>query len=122
MEEHITAKDVLADLRARPHIDVSRQPAGTNILVETTQGILEIDVLDPADGLIRLSGTDPKIKAPRTCRLLQSDYDLQGVIFLPKWIGKELRMKIEFANATFHCSATLSAAIRLKSGKYYDVF
>ncbi len=122
MDEHLIVDDVLAQLRARPHVDITRQRIGTNILVETTQGIVEIDVLNPSEGLIRVAGTDPKIKEPKVCRFLQSDYDIQGLIFLPKCIGKEMRMKISFANATFHCSMTVSAAVQLKNGSYYNVF
>lgn len=121
MDEPKTTTETWEELRAQPGIDIARLPVGTQILVETTQGIIEIEVLTPATGLVRVSGTDPKIKEPKVCQLVQSDYDLQGIIFLPKWIGKDLRMKLSFANATFHCSATISAQVR-GDGWHYDVF
>lgn len=120
-DEPQTIDDMLAELRAKPHIDISRQPVGTIIIVETTQGIIEMEVLNPTVGLILASGTDPKIKEPVRCQMTQSFYDLEGIITLPKWIGKDLRMQLTFRNANLHCSATVSAAVRLKRG-WYNVF
>lgn len=121
MEEPQTIDDVLADLRARPHIDITRQPVGTNILVETTQGIIEMVVLNPETALVRVSGTDPKIREPVNCQMTQSLYDLEGRITLPKWIGKEMRMQLTFKNASLNCSATVSAMVRGKSW-HFNVF
>ena len=121
MDSPQTIDDVIAELRARPHIDITRLPVGSNIIVETTQGIIEIVVLNPTVGLIRVSGTDPKIKEPVNCQLTQSCYDLDGKIKLPKWIGKDLRMQLTFKNASLHCSSTVSATV-LGKGWHYDVF
>jgi phenolic acid decarboxylase len=116
-----TIDDLLADLRARPHIDISRLPVGATIIVETTQGIIEMVVLNPTAGLVRVSGTDPKIREPVNCQMTQSFYDLEGKVRLPKWIGKEMRMQLTFKNASLNCSATVSAVVRGK-GWHYDVF
>jgi len=122
MDEPQTIDDVLADLRARPHIDLTRQSVSTTIIVETTQGIIELVVLNPETALVQVSGTDPKIKQPVNCQMTQSFYDLEGRITLPKWIGKDLRMQLTFKNTSLNCSATVSAAVRLKNGSYYNVF
>jgi phenolic acid decarboxylase len=121
MNEPHFIDDTLAELRAQPHIDITRQPVGTTIIVETTQGIIEMVVLKPDVALVRVSGTDPKIKEPVNCQMTQSLYDLKGIITLPKWIGKELRMQLTFKNASLNCSATVSAVVRGK-GWHYDVF
>ena len=121
MAEPQTIDDVLADLRAKPHIDISRLPVGMTVIVETTQGVMELVVLNPTQGLVRVSGTDPKIREPVNCQMTQSCYDLQGLITLPKWIGKDLRMQLTFKNATLNCSVTVSATVRGK-GWHYDVF
>jgi phenolic acid decarboxylase len=121
MDEPKTIDETLAILRAQPGIDISRLAPGTTVIVETTQGIIELVVLNPTVGLVRVSGTDPKIKEPVNCQMTQSCYDLKGLITLPKWIGKDLRMQLTFRNANLHCSTTVSATVRGK-GWHYDVF
>jgi hypothetical protein len=121
MDEPKTIDETLAELRARPGIDIARQPVGITIIVETTQGIIEMEVLNPTRGIVRVVGTDPKIQNPVVCQMTQSCYDMQSTISLPKWIGKDLRMQLTFNNANLHCSMTVSATVRGK-GWHYDVF
>lgn len=106
-----TVAQTLQELRSEPGIDISRLAAGTTILVETTQGVYEIVVIEPRISLVEITGTDPRLKKPVTGQLLASNYDAEGKVSLPNWIGKNLRMQFKFHNCVFSCSVSLSARV-----------
>lgn len=102
-------------------MDVTRLPAGTKIIVETTQGVYELVIDNPQISLVSIRGTDPRLKEPITGQLVASHYDHEGRVSLPNWIGKNLRMHIKFLNCEHTCSVSLSARVE-GDGWHYDVF
>jgi hypothetical protein len=116
-----TPQQVLAELKRQPGIDIAKQPAGTTILVETTQGIYELVVKKPEISLVEVTSTDPRLHKGTLAQLNFSTYDIQGRIALPHWIGKSLRMQLSFKNTLYPCSAAISAAI-VGDGFHFEVF
>jgi len=43
-----------------PHVDLSRQKAGTRVLLETTVGVWALKLTDPVNVLVEVISTDPR--------------------------------------------------------------
>lgn len=116
-----TPEQVLADLRLQPGINPTKLQPGDKVLLETTQGVYEFEIERPELGVVWVTGTDARFRQPVRGRLAYSVYDLEGTIRLDDWIGKNLRLHIIFANATFVCSIAVSASVT-GDGWQYRVF
>lgn len=113
--------EVTLELRAQPGIDVCRLKVGTRITVETTQTVFELEMTVPSSGILRIFGTDPRLRSGVSGRLLQSNYDKDGLVNIPYWIGKSLRMQFVFKNGIFSCTPALSARV-IGDNWFYEVF
>lgn len=116
-----TIEQVKAEIRSKPGVSVARQKVDYSILVETTQNIYELKVHTPANGLVYLSGGDPRFHEPALGQFLGSIYDTEGKLFLEDWIAKSLRMQIRFKNGVFVCPPALSCRVQ-GAGWSYEVF
>lgn len=81
-------------LRERGGVDLTKLPARTKILVETTAGIYEIVVVKPEDGTVVVKATVAPFTAHKdTMTVLErSIWDDKGKIALPFWVGQAMRM------------------------------
>jgi len=107
------------ELRAAPGISVPSLLPGTVVLVETTANVYELLVI--GDSHVQVSGTDARFHTPVIGRFVQSVYDPEATMMFAGWIGNNLRMDIEFKNATFRSTPAVSASVHGKGYKY-DVF
>lgn len=123
---HPTPAESLAMLRSRPGINITKQPEGAVILVETSGAVYELTVLDPTDGLIRIASTERTFHRPKSGILRESVYEPDSGVVIPRWIGPAMRMRIGLKDCMFNSSAVMSAQIsgRSEDGRkwYYDVF
>src|SRR6266403_1058233 len=99
MGDQKSKTDLEKELRAAPGINVPTLPPGTVILIETTAQVYELTVVSP--GHVEVTGTDPRFHVPVIGRFVQSVYDPDATITFAGRIGANLRMDIEFKNATF---------------------
>lgn len=102
-----------------PGIIVPSLAPGTKLIIETTAVVFELQVIDHEH--VQVNGTDPRFHKPVVGRFIQSVYDAEATMKFPGWIGKNLRMEIEFANATFSSTPVISAGV-IGKGYHYDVF
>ena len=117
-----TPEQLIRELAAEPGVDIPKLPIGTKIIVETTQAVYELIVLNPPHNVVKVSSTDPRIKGDGVIgQLNQSLYDLAGKVSLPHRIAKNLRMQFTFANALYLCSAAISARVE-GDGWHFEVF
>lgn len=116
-----TVKQTIEDLKRQPGIDIRKMKPGTKIMVETTQGVYDIEVVAPSVAMIDVSGTEPRLHQKLTGQLRASHLDVGGQVGLTAWIGKNLRMAIQFGNAIHNCSPALSAKVSGPDWSY-DVF
>lgn len=113
--------ELVAHIKAQPGVNITRLLPGTKVLVETTQNVFEFEITHPSMNLVRVRGSDPRLRPGITGQLIHSAYDIEATIILPDWIGKGLRMHIAFKNATYVSTPILSARID-GLGWHYDVF
>lgn len=111
--------ELMKEFWAAPGISIPHLLAGDKVLVETTISVFELVVV--AYEHVEMSGTDYRFKRPVIGRFAQSVYDVEGTMKFPGWIGKNLRMDVEFQNATFRSTPVVSASVQGK-GYRYDVF
>ena len=116
-----TIPQIVAELRAQPGIDITRLAKGTKLIVETTQGVFEFSVTNPRHGLVRVFGTDARLRAGISGQVLESFYDIEGRVAVPNWITKSLRIQITFKNGVYPCTPALSARVE-GAGWHYEVF
>ncbi len=107
------------ELRAAPGINVPDLPPGTVILIETPAQVYELIIVGNSHVIV--TGTDHRFHTPVTGRFVQSVYDRDATISFAGWIGANLRMDIEFKNATFRSTPVISACVQ-GNGFKYDVF
>src|SRR5690606_34766096 len=111
--------DKIAELRALPGIDLTRQEELTEIIVETTVGVYELILDTPALCTAVISGGH--FKLPTLVQLIESTYDRKGLIGVPGWIGKGLRMQLRAHNG-IHQIAPATGATIMGEGWSFDVF
>jgi hypothetical protein len=102
-------------------IDIRHRHTGETILVETEDGVFELTVTDASQGMVRVSGTDPRLHTlPQGC-LTHSINPARPKDRQAFWIGPGLRMIFAFRNAVLESGCVMSATIR-GPGWHYDVF
>lgn len=120
-QQQKTIPELVEDFRKQPGVDISRLAEGAKVIVETTQGVFELTIQNPKHSLVRVNGTDPRLRAGISGQVFQSFYDIEGRIAVPYWIGKSLRMQISFKNGVYACTPAVSARVE-GPGWHYDVF
>jgi hypothetical protein len=116
-----TTAEILEALKKQPGIDIRRQAPGTTIIVETDTGLYELRVVNPVEGVVQVSGTDPRLHQPVLGRFLRSVCASDPQAVLDGHIGRTMRMVIAFRNAEFESGIVVSATVR-GEGWSYDVF
>ena len=85
-----------------PHVDLSRQKAGTRVLLETTIGVWALKLNDPINLLVEVMSTDPRFShSPRPCvgQLVESsDPNSSPPTFAKGKIVKGWMFSIRFAD------------------------
>lgn len=94
---------------------------GEVILVETASGIWEFTLADPAQALVVVSSTDPRLHRPVYAMLLYSESPVNPLQRESHWIGPAMPMVLRFANGNLTTSPVVAASIR-GEGWDYDVF
>lgn len=112
-------EELIKDFWRAPGINIQNLLPGTTVIIETTASIIELVILDYEH--VEMSGTDPRFHKPVVGRFIQSVYDVEGTMKFPGRIAQNLRIDVEFANATFRSTPAVSAGVRGKGFKY-DVF
>ncbi len=111
--------ELMKEFRAAPGVSIPHLLPATIVLIETTMSVFELVVIDYEH--VEISGTDYRFHTPIIGRFIQSVYDVDGVMKFPGWIGKNLRMDVEFQNATFRSTPAVSVGV-IGKGYRYDVF
>jgi len=119
MEGTKSTAELMKDFRAAPGISIPHLLPNTTVLVETTLSVFELRVIDYEH--VEVSGTDHRFHTSVIGRFIQSVYDVEGTMKFPGWIGKNLRMDIEFKNATFRSTPAVTACV-IGKGYKYNVF
>ena len=119
MEGTKSTAGLIKDFRAAPGISIPHLLPNTKVLVETTLSVFELRVIDYEH--VEITGTDHRFHTPIIGRFIQSVYDVAGAIKFPGWIGKNLRMDIEFKDAMFRSTPVVAGCV-IGEGYRYDVF
>lgn len=107
------------ELRAMGGVDLSRLPAGVKILAETTAGVYEITVIDQGKVSVRATVPPFKAESPFVTRLEKSIWDDKGEVFIPFWIGRNMRMVfVDSQGNLFATHSVTSAKVEGKSWSY----
>lgn len=118
----INLAEQLEHLRSQPGIDISRQPKGTIIRAETTQNVYELVVLIPEKRLVQISGNDSRLNGiPMVGVFEQSIYGSDKRVTIPSWIGRSMKMLIQFKNGLMTSNVVTSASVS-GANWHYDVF
>ncbi len=100
-------------------IDITKQKAGTIIMVETEDDhLFEIEITIPGKGVVEVSGTEPRLKSTVLGVLTHSFSDKTQI---NHWIGMLLRMSLVFKNGSYESAPVVHASVK-RSGWEYDLF
>lgn len=100
-------------------IDIRKLMIGTTILVETeNEHLFEMVVKKPENGVVEVSGTEPRLKLP-TLGVLTHSFDVKTSINF--WIGKYLKMMLVFRNGNYESKPVTHASLRGEDWQY-EVF
>ena len=113
-------------LKKRGGVDLTKLDAGTKILVETTAGVYELEIIEPSSGSVSIKATVSPFSAhkPTVTSLERSIWDDKGKIALPFWIGKAMRMVFrDDEGKLFATHSVLSAKVESRDGDWtYEVW
>jgi hypothetical protein len=121
MPESARKRTPLAALQSQPGIDLRRLRPDTYLLVEAGPYIYEIAPINPADGLVAIASSHPRLRVATVCQYLNGIYALDESLRLPDRIGKDLRMQLRFRNGIFLSAPVVSARV-VGKGWHFDVF
>lgn len=100
-------------------IDITKQKIGTIIMVETEDNhLFEMEVTVPEKGVVRVSGTEPRLKYPVLGVLVHSS---SGKTQINYWIGKLLEMSLIFKNGNYESKPVIHVSAK-GDGWQYDLF
>lgn len=108
-------------LKKNGGVDLTKLKAGTKILVETTAGVYEIEVIEPLTGNVSVKATMSPFAAqkPTFTTLERSIWDDKGLITLPFWIGKSMRMVFRDDDGKlFATHSVMSARVESRDGDW----
>lgn len=102
-------------------INITRQKIGTAIMVETDDGqLFEIIVRKPDQGVVEVSGTEPRLKQP-TLGVLTHSFSDDKRTQINHWIGQYLRMMLVFKNGNYKSKLVSHASLK-GEGWQFEVF
>lgn len=100
-------------------IDITKQKVGTTIMVETEDNhLFEMEVTVPEKGVVKVSGTEPRLKFTVLGVLAHSS---SGKTQIDYWIGQYLKMLLVFKNGSYESKPVIHVSIK-GDGWQYDVF
>lgn len=100
-------------------INVTKQRVGTTIMVETDDNhIFEMVVRKPEQGVVEVSGTEPRLKYP-TLGVLTHSFN-EGTR-IDHWIGQYLKMMFVFRNGNYESKLVTHASLK-GEGWQFEVF
>ena len=107
-------------LKKNGGVDLTKLKVGTTILVETTAGVYEIEVIEPLTGEVSVKATMSPFTAQPTLTLLErSIWDDKGNITIPFWIGKSMRMVFrDDEGKLFATHSVMSAKVECRDGDW----
>ncbi len=121
MQELPTAAEALTALKAQPGIDITKQKAGTRIIVETDSLLFELKILDPFRCLVEVTSTAPQLREPTVGQYLRGIYVLDASVGIDHWIGRTMQMFLRFRNGDFLTGPVVAASLS-GPGWTFDVF
>lgn len=107
-------------------IDVTRQSVGTIILIETEDDVLlELEIMIPDKSIVRVSGTEPRLKHP-VLGILSHSFSGDKKTQIEHWIGMLLCLSLSFKNGSYETKPVVHASVKGASSDgrswTYDVF
>jgi len=104
-------------------IDITRQTTGTTVLIETEDEVLlELEVVIPEKGIVKVSGTEPRLKHP-VLGILSHAFSGDKKTQLDHWIGMLLCLSLSFKNGSYETKPVIHASMRGPDNTWsYDVF
>ena len=108
-------------LKKNGGVDLTKLKVGTTILVETTAGVYEIEVIEPLTGEVSVKATMSPFTAqkPTLTLLERSIWDDKGNITIPFWIGKSMRMVFrDDEGKLFATHSVMSAKVESRDGDW----
>ena len=100
-------------------IDITKQKVGTIIMVETEDNhLFEMEVTVPEKGVVKVSGTEPRLKFSALGVLAHSS---SGKTQINYWIGKLLEMSLIFRNGNYESKPVIHVSVK-GVGWQYEVF
>lgn len=102
-------------------IDITKQPVGTTLIVETEDDhLFEMKVTIPQRGVVEVSGTEPRLKFP-VLGVLTHSFSGDKKTQINHWIGMLLQMSLVFKNGNYESKPVIHATVSGPGWKY-DVF
>jgi len=100
-------------------IDITKQKIGTIIMVETGDGrLFEMIVRKPEEGMVEVSGTEPRLRYPTLGVLTHSFNEKTRIDY---WIGQYLKMMLVFKNGNYVSELVTHISLR-GEGWQFEVF
>lgn len=111
------------DVTGELGIDITQQLPGTVIFVETEDDMLfEMKVVVPREGIVEVSGTEPRLKQP-TLGILSHSFSGDKKTQINYWVGMLLCMSLLFKNGSYESKPVVSASIHGPDEAWkFDVF
>ena len=102
-------------------IDITQQKIGAILFIEAEDGhLFEIEIVVPEKSIVKVSGTEPRMKYPVLGGLVYS-FSSDKKTQLNSWIGKLLKMSLVFKNGNYESAPVLHASVK-GAGWQYNVF
>lgn len=104
-------------------IDITAQRPGTTIIVEAEdETLLELEVVVPDKGIVRVSGTDPRLKQT-VLGILMHAFSGDKKTQIDHFIGMLLCLSLSFKNGSYATKPIVHASMRGPNNAWrYDVF
>lgn len=100
-------------------IDITKLKIGMTIMVETEDNhLFEMEITVPEKGVVKVSGTEPRLKYPVLGVLV---YSSSGKMQINHWIGKLLGMFLIFKNGNYESKPVIHVTVK-GNGWQFDVF
>lgn len=102
-------------------IDLTKQKIGTTLFIEAEDGqLFEMKVVIPAKGVVKVHGTDPRLKTP-VLGVLTHSFSGDKRTQINHWVGILLKMALVFHNGNLESAPVVHATVKGEKWQY-DVF
>ncbi len=120
-----SAPKTVEALANEPGVKLADQTINTQIMVETTEWLYHITVIDPARHEVIVESGDPQLRPLGRLGvsgvLDRSIYDFAGKVFITGWIGQGMRMSFIIGQRRIETRPAVSALVSGPNWRY-EVF